>query len=449
MARDPQIPMASPSTPSGDGQGQGLGKELADDPGPPGAEGRTNRHLPFSRPPPRKEQVGHVHAGHEEYEQDGAQEHLGCGRRHVAQESFASRVHVHGPTLVGFRILGLQLGRDQGQLPFRVRHRGPVAQPGDRAGIMAVPFGLLRRHGEGEKHVRALVEEHEVLGQNADHRVHDSVQQQGPSDCVRVAGQATGPEAVGEDNDAVVALAYLVRCEVPAECRTPAQQLEDVRGHPDAVHQLRGPVSDQVETVVIVDSQVFQSPAPLPPVPGVRGADVGVFPTQLGIGVHDHDQLVRILVGEWREEHAVRNREDRCGRPDAQGQGRDRRKREDGSPRPGPERKPYIRQRRADHGVPSLSRPHPFEPHGYRGTNHVPGRSDPAAPPSAESSLCTISVEEGQKSPFHLCPVGFPKLSRVEPQESTVPTGVGANVALPRHAEPRPSPTRFSRAMLT
>ncbi len=187
----------------------------------------------FCRPAAAREQeVGHVHAGHQEH-QVHADEEEDQHRLDAPDQLVPERDHVahHASDRVGEALAERVLER--GQLLPRLRDRGAVAEPGDGPDPVQVPAGgaVALRLDRDEQACLPSGREGEARRKHAHDRDGLAGEAQRRAEHLGIGAQPRPPEGVGEDDRARAAGLVLAGEEAAAEGRTDPEDVEEVGGN--------------------------------------------------------------------------------------------------------------------------------------------------------------------------------------------------------------------------
>lgn len=233
--------------------------------------------------------------------------------------------HVHAPVRVGVGVRLLESPSDRIHLLARPLQRHTRREAGDdRREAFRGALGRRvpsERVGEPELHVLGVPwqrQEAELLRHHADHRVRCLVHEDGLYQDLRVRAEAPTPQVVGEDHDRPAVWPVLFGEERAPEGRLHAEDREEARRDPAAHHPLRLSLAGEGDRIGLDRRHVLEHGVALPPVEEVRrrGGEAGEPLRRLP----DHDQAVRVRVGEPAQEDGVHDAENRCGGADAEGE---------------------------------------------------------------------------------------------------------------------------------
>ena len=132
-------------------------------------------------------------------------------------------------------------------------------------------------------------------------------------------GKSALPEAAAEDDDGRGAGMIVIPREGAAEDGLDTQGGEECRGDHEAVKPLGLDASGEVVVLVAIDGHGGEGFAGAFPVEEVGIADGGAI--HAGVLLVDGDELAGLCVGQWIEEHAVDDGEERGIGADAESQG--------------------------------------------------------------------------------------------------------------------------------
>jgi len=217
----------------------------------------------------------------------------------------------------------LEVGGVQGvDLRLRLLRRRAGLEARDHLPGVAVVPGLLRR-GEGQRSPQhhGRLQEEEIPGHHAHHRVGLAPEAQVLAHDLRVGALAL-PEGVAEHDFLLGPHLPFLLGESPAEEGPRAQEAEE-RGRGSGGEQLlHGPpfahrhaLVELVEGLFLEDRQLAEAVVIVP-----RARDRAHDPC-LGVAVVEKEDPVRLGHGQGPEQHGVHDREDRGVGPDAEGQG--------------------------------------------------------------------------------------------------------------------------------
>ena len=194
---------------------------------------------------------------------------------------------------------------------------GDGPEPEGRAGLLVVRIGR-KRHPE----VDVARRERKPGRHHADHRPLASVEPNGATDRVAVAGEEPQPEAVADHDDAITTRLVFARREPAAQGRAHAQHGEHVRRRDEGADPLRLTLVLAATRREVVATGVVRGHrgehAVLVAQVGVVRPRVQVFLEARAAVVHpDLDEPVGLGVGERTEDDGVHDAEDRGRGPDA------------------------------------------------------------------------------------------------------------------------------------
>ncbi len=277
-------------------QQQALDHQLADQPRATGAERSPHREL---APPPgcaHQQEVGHVGAGDEQHEPDGAeeqQEHRARPANHLLEPR-------HDPDAVA---LLLRMGLPHGALDrLHVRARGlerhALLQPRDALELPLVPRvpALLVRQQRPQ--VRVGIGKVEAAGHHADDGVRQVVERDRAAHDRRIGAERAPPEAVAQDRDGGRTFVILFGQERTAERRRHAEGPQYAGRDRRAPERLRPVTAGEHEPPFTVDPEGVEGVvevAPVfvlgvgqrAPVPPPRPEAVGATPRRIGLPHRD------------------------------------------------------------------------------------------------------------------------------------------------------------------
>ena len=317
--------------PAQQGQHRALGEELAQEPRPARAEGRAHRQLAPPAAGASEKQVRHVGACDEEHQADRAEkdEERGLERAH---DLLVERHDLHAPARVRVGICLLEPPRDDRHVGPRLAHVQPRPQAAEHEdlGLPAREPFLVREIGDRKEHVAAhepavggRVASVELGPEDAHHRVALAVEHDAATEDPRVRSEAPLPQTVAEHGHRPRGGGVrLFGGEGATEGRPRAEQREEAvadEGPHDAlglgatgqVHALAPPCRHVRERVVL-----------LAPVHELRPGGGGLRPARRARP--QHDEPVRLGVGQRAKQDRVHDREHGGGAADAEGDGQRR-----------------------------------------------------------------------------------------------------------------------------
>ena len=343
--------------PAGQGQEQALGEHLAEQRPAARAERGAEGELRAPRRAAREQQVGHVGAGDQQDQADGAEQQ--DQRRASVLDDVVLQRDDPNPHLRG-GVLGellAELRRDSIHLRLGLGQRHVAPDPAEHGEEGEVPRrGLLVVELDRREELRVGHEEPlggqvqpEARWQDPDHLVGDAVYLDRASHQAGVAAVAAEPEPVAEHHHVRPAGHLFIGCEGAPQHRLHAEQREEVGGDRGEVHPLRLAIAGEVPPQVrharpARRREGLEGLAAELVVAEIPGRDRGEGLRPDPEVVPDHDQTPGVRVRQRPEQHAIHHREDRRGCADAERQGGDR---DRGPPRARAQRAP---------GVPEVAR---------------------------------------------------------------------------------------------
>lgn len=334
---------------------QPLGQEAADQVGAAGPHGTQHGQFPAARRAPGQQEVGHVHAGDEKHGQNRPEEHPE-GQRQVGASDVGQALHEGTPVGVGLGIFGLEVGHDARHLGLGIGQGGPIGQPPDDRGPVALPLGGGPVHADGSPELGARCGELHAGGEDAHHLVRASIHHQRATDHLRVGPELVPPEAVREDHHGRAAVGVLTRQERPAGLHLDAQDVVDARGQLGRGHPQRARARPGQDGLAGEDhAQRLEPRAPVHVVEVVRRRRRLANRARRAVVLPDDGQFLGVLVGERPQEHPLHDAEDRRAGPDPQGQREHHHRRE-------PRRAPHRPDRQSQVPRPPLHRHPPRHP---------------------------------------------------------------------------------------
>ena len=311
-------------------QHEGLGEELQEDPAPAGAQGRAKRDLALARRASHQQEVGHVGAGDEQQEEHAGQDHQ-QGAAHALRDVLEEGHDLGAPALVGGGALDGELRGDPRQLVCRLLEGRSGTQARDRGERASPAPGRVAGDQERLPELGLRLREGEGCGHHPDHLAADSVQGDTPSDDPRVGCETALPEAVAQDDDALVARLRLFGTEDATPGRGDAEDLEVLGRDQGRLHRLRVAAGAEAHRRQLLDGgDLLEGARPFAPVEDVPPVhDVARSPRA---GFPDAHELLGSPKRQGPQQHRVDDAEDGGARTDAEGQGDDGDRREGQAP---------------------------------------------------------------------------------------------------------------------
>ena len=184
---------------------QTLGQHLTDQTAAARAERGSHAELALARCAPRQQQIGHVDAGNQQYQQHSTNEREEC-RPKVADHLLLQSEEHHGPAGIALRLFFLQVGVDASHLAVGLLERNPVAQSPDGVRAAAAAHGakLLQRLTVWSQEVGFLSDD----GESGSHHPDDGsgcviCGESQRTEHVGAAAKASLPELVAQHDDGV------------------------------------------------------------------------------------------------------------------------------------------------------------------------------------------------------------------------------------------------------
>ena len=302
----------------------------------------ANRNLLPSSSVTRERKIHDVGARDEQKARDRREENE-IGVALIAHEIVEDGIHLRGRLhiRVGRMRLRVRL-RDVADLRARFLEGRVGLEPGERGKEEAATVDLLahqKRDFLGPRRPQSdLIERELARGQrhHADDRVWASVEGDDLPDHIGSAAKAALPQAVTEKRDVVGAGAIFIGGEAPADGRRDAEKREEI---PRRLHSLnlfrlaaargdrerreRG-VRHRAENRLAIANRFVS-----------RIGESGAVDLSLGQRRSQLNQRVGVRVGKTAEKHCAHDAEDRCRRPDPEGQGHRRNGHKAGRPEEG------------------------------------------------------------------------------------------------------------------
>ena len=295
---------------------------LAKEPGTARAQRRAHRGLPLSRLRAGEQEVREVGAGNGEHEADHSHEHEEH-RAHLPHEALVHGGKWEGDLAVRLGMLALQPGGERVHLRLRLgegdtgtQAREDLEDP-ERPVLLLLGSGRERRL-EGEPEQEPSVRELELRPHHAHDLVRSAVETEGLPEHAGVRSEPPRPQPVRQDHDLP---ALVVGHEGPSESGA-AEEREEALRH-DGPHDLLGapfPARGLAEREEVRGPNRHV----------VEGMDGGSEVLEVGKGEAGGDEAVRIGIGERPEQDSVDEAEHRGVGADAEGEGRDRHRGEEG-----------------------------------------------------------------------------------------------------------------------
>ena len=323
---------------AGDGAEQreehALRQQLTDEPCPGGSQRLADGHLAPSRAGARQEEVRNVQAP-DEQDQSHRTQQQHQRLVHVADHGVLEGHQSHRPPVRPRVIAGelaVQGGHQRVQALLRLRDGEPGCEARDgRRKVPPVPRRVIEQGRAVEagggpdldvpvpgRSPRGV----EVRRHHADDVVQVRVELDTSAHDVRIAGEGPLPHAIADDDLRGESRPVIPGIEGAAQPRLHPDHMEVVRRHDQQAHALGLRRAAQIVVVVPRRRDVFEDPRALEVLP-------------LGLGhshvprahsrkiVPDADQLLGPWIGQRMQEGGVHDAEDRGGRSDAHGHGRD------------------------------------------------------------------------------------------------------------------------------
>jgi len=300
------------------GNQQAFAEELAHNAAATGAEHDADRDFPVPRAGPGQQQVGHVHAGDQEQEGDGAQQHE-QQRLHAAHLGLQQGLDSDArKCLCGRRVRRLPAVDPVHFLPG-LRERNVRLEASQHQ--QGLPGGIARKvQHAGRVEIRAPVELVSV-GHDADDGAATFVEADALADHGGPATELAQPQVVAEEHNVVLAGLVFPRLEIPPEGGSCLQDAEI--GRRDALREDAPGLALAGEIVGPVNpgGERGESPGLAGPREkiGRRGARLGAARRPQA----QHHQLGRAGIVQRTQQHAVDHAEDGRGGADAEGQRED------------------------------------------------------------------------------------------------------------------------------
>ena len=323
------------------GERHALREHLTEQPGADCPHRGADRQLPLPRRPARQQQVRDVRAGDEQDEPHGAEQQPQRGLRLLAQEVVLQRLDARRPTFVRRRERFRQATRHHFHVGVGLRQRDARLEPPHHEQPVEIVVDLFRL--ERERHVEARL--HPIglpRRKDADDGVRLGVDADLTADDAAIGAEPLLPDLVREDDDLIAADLPLLGTEVAPqrEWRTCHRQVAGGR-HPrrDLLRPIR---RGKVNAAAGPGDEALERRAlPFPLQEGAGRADVAVALDPRP----DHDELIGMRIRQRRQQRRVNDAEDRCGRPDPEGQREDRHRGKPGIPAEQPQAESNVTQK--------------------------------------------------------------------------------------------------------
>jgi hypothetical protein len=275
-----------------------------------------------------EQEVREVRAGDRQHQPGEAEDHSQDCRCVVRQHGLVDLQRAPARSLVKARMFAGQPLPDRRDEALGVGLVDAIAPPADEPQPQRRAIGGLRLT-QPERAVEIVGSEVAPVAdlgrQHPDHGVRLAVGAQRPPDHRRVAAEAALPDAMAQDEHAVVAVRHLVGAETAAERGLDAERREQPTAHPQPAHRLGGlPGSREAHA----DDAVARDVAPAASVARHRERPLEVEPVGSGEGAArvvagravDAVELRALRVRQRPQKDRVDDRKGRCAGADAQPQ---------------------------------------------------------------------------------------------------------------------------------
>ncbi len=420
-----------PQDPARERQRHALEQEQAHQPAAACADGRANRHLALARAGAREQQVGDVRDRQCQQRQDRGHQHQ-QRQSGVADDPVVRPLHVDS-LLSKIRVLPLERPRDHLHAGLGGVERDAVGQARHDTQEDAVVGGLGQVQATRTPHLGLRVQHAgSAPGRDTDHLVRLAGQHDGSPEDATVAAETGPPQLVAEDDHARRARHIVRLAEIPSELRGDAERREVPPRHLLAAHRLRLlAVERQRGAPAGHCSEGREDVALLLPVAHVarRGPLVGRTAAR-GQVLPDHHQLLRRLIRQRPQEHAVHQAEDGCGGADAHGKGENHGGAESRRAGECPEDKAHVRHAGGRAGTVPAARAsagndlRELDAPPGPGRCPLPGRGDPTGGKAPDAGRQALQLAPGFNLAAHV--TNSPRSSR-RPRRSTTTKIHGAH----------------------
>ena len=311
--------MRMPSPPPSAASSQILGQHLPGDPPAARAERRANGQLARTARRPRQQQVGEVRTRDQQHQSHGCHEE---NQRHpyITDDPVLHRPEADTHLGVGVRVFLLEVRGNALQIVLGLRDRHAGSQASDRTQVVRPS---LREEGRvdrlGRPQLDARIRETEGRRHHANHSVGERVDLDVTPDDRGIGGEASLPQCMTEDRDAVLAGHLFVLDEVSAERRLNAQGAEHVDRHPQTAQpfglgafriQDAGREHGRAILHARVERDVLERPVARLPVHQVGGRRRRARPVAQRVRLPDLHEPVRLVQRQRLEQDAVDDGED-------------------------------------------------------------------------------------------------------------------------------------------
>ena len=310
-----------------EGEGEAFGEELGEDLRAARAEGAPQGELAPSSLGPDQEDVGHVHAGHQEHEADRPRkDEKGAPdvSHHLVQERRDERHELGAREDRSGKLLGKlrdEIGGDCPKLAQGRFDRGTFFQPRERS-----VAELTQTLGPGielerNPNVDIFEREGEAPREDAYDLPTGSVDLDRAFEDSRVRAQTAAPESLAHQDHLGSPLLLVVLGERAPEEWIHSRESEERRGDRALADSIGGIEPGQAHPPVPHERALGEGGDALPvaKIQGHRG--VHVVQVEPRGRVAHVDQLPGVRIGKRRQENAVHQGEDRDGEPDPAGEG--------------------------------------------------------------------------------------------------------------------------------
>ena len=308
-----------------------FGEELSHDVRPTGADREANRELAPPAGGTQQRHDRHVDARDEEHERRGA---LQDAERepHVSEQAFAERHDAQAPRrlAVGVGQIAAELAGDALQIVRGGRGGDAGAEPRHGEEVAVVAVGPVPRP-EIERHPRRDLRlgVGQLRGDDADDRILDAVQPNGPGEHIFRAAEVRSPQCCADDGGARAPDVVVVAVEQHAAARrADAEHGEEVRGDVRGLdplgHALAVAGGSQRHASEVRGGDTGERSCALAHVAdfGARQAAVGAG--DVGAHMANADETTGVGIRQLGKHDAVEHAEERGVRAHAQRQGHDR-----------------------------------------------------------------------------------------------------------------------------